>query len=197
MTPTIKCLLREKNHLMKKEQLEKASALAERIGAMITKRNTEWLSDCDPRETGGAKAMWTKVNEITGSKFRPRSTPPDPATLNLHYAATPTDAHYIGPLLKSSCTAPSSWPSNQSVFYALDHLKQSATGLDGLLTWFLRLAAPGISMPLTYLFRLSMGESKVPTQWKSACITRVPKVPAAVSCSDFSPISITPVLLLC
>ena len=58
MTPTIKCLLREKNHLMKKGQLEKASALADRIGAMITKRNTEWLSDCDPWETGDAKAMW-------------------------------------------------------------------------------------------------------------------------------------------
>ena len=39
-----------------------------------------------------------------------------------------------------------------------------------------------------------MCESKVPTQWKSACITPVPKFPAAVNCSDFRPISITPVL---
>ena len=39
-----------------------------------------------------------------------------------------------------------------------------------------------------------MGESKVPTQWKSASITPVPEVPAAVNCSDFRPISITPVL---
>ena len=138
--------------------------------------------------------MWTKVTEITGSKFRPRSTPPDPATLNGHYATTSTDAHYVAPLLKSSCTVLSSWPSEQSVFYALDHLKQSATGLDDLPTRFLRLAAPGISMPLTYLYRLSKGESKVPTQWKSACITPVPEVPAAVNCSDFRPISITPVL---
>jgi hypothetical protein len=194
MTPTIKSLLREKNFLMRKGKLEQANALADRIGTLIIKGNTEWLSDCDPRIPGGAKAMWNKVNEITGSKARPSSTPPDPAVLNAHYAATSTDPNYSEPLLKSSCAANNAWPSEQSVFYALDHLKQSDTGLDGLPTWFLRLAAPGISMPLTYLYRLSMFESKVPTQWKSACITPVPKIAAAVNCSDFRPISITPVL---
>ena len=81
-----------------------------------------------------------------------------------------------------------------TVFYALDSLKQSATGLDGLQTWFLKLAAPGISMVIAYLFRLSMFESKVPEQWKSACIAPVPTIPAATQCSDYRPISITPVL---
>ena len=76
---------------MRKGKLEQANALAGRIGTLITKGNTEWLADCDPRISGGAKAMWNKVNEITGSKSRPRSTPPDPAVLNAHYAATSTD----------------------------------------------------------------------------------------------------------
>src|SRR5271163_2278808 len=180
--------------LSRRGKLEKANALAQRIGALLTQKNTEWLSDCDPGAPGGAKAMWTKVNEITGSKSRLKSTPPDPATLNAHCAATSTDAQYEAPLLKSSCAAPCNWPTEAAVFFALDHLMQSATGLDGLPTWFLQLAAPGISMPLTYLYRLSMQESIVPIQWKSACITPVPKIPAAVQCSDFRPISITPVL---
>src|SRR5271163_3579989 len=106
MTPTIKDMLREKNALMRRGKLDKANALAQRIGTLITPKNTEWLSDCDPGAPGGAKPMWTKVNEITGSKSRPRSIRSDPAILNAHYAATSTDAHYAAPLRKSSCAAP-------------------------------------------------------------------------------------------
>ena len=150
--------------------------------------------DCDPKAPGGAKVMWAKVNEITGKKSRPKASAPEPAILNAHYAATSTDAHYTEPLLKCSCAPLDSWPSEQAVFYALEHLKQTAPGLDGLPAWFLKLAAPGIAKPLSYLYRLSLCESLVPTQWKSACITPVPKIPAATQCSDFRPISLTPVL---
>ncbi len=149
------------------------------------------MADCNPSAPGGAKAMWVKVSEITGKKSRHKASTPEPAILNAHYAATSTDAGYTKPLLKSSCTPLDSWPSEQTVFYALEHLKQSAPGLNGLPAWFLKLAAPGIAYPLSYLYRLSLRESVVPTQWKSACITPVPKIPAATQCSDFRPISLT------
>ena len=194
MTPTLKFMLRDKNYLMNAGKIEKANALATKIGAMITHNNAAWLMDCDPGVAGGAKAMWDKVNEITGNKARVRATPPDAAVLNAHYAATSTDPNYTAPLRKSSCAPLGNWPSEPAVFYALEHLKKSAPGLDGLPVWFLRLAAPGISRPLSYLYRLSLNESQVPSQWKSACITPVPKIPAATQCSDFRPISITPVL---
>ena len=109
--------------MMNSGQIEKANALANRIGTMIIHNNTESLMDCDPKEPGGAKVMWAKVNEITGKKSRPKASAPEPAILNAHYAATSTDAHYTEPLLKCSCAPLDSWPSEQTVFYALEHLK--------------------------------------------------------------------------
>lgn len=80
------------------------------------------------------------------------------------------------------------------VFNILDKLSSTATGLDQLPAWFLRLGAPVFYKPLTYLFNMSLSTSTVPHQWKLAAIQPVPKVPTASQHADFRPISITPVL---
>ena len=51
-----------------------------------------------------------------------------------------------------------------------------------------------MSKPLTRLFNLSLTESFVPSQWKTACITPVPKIAQPTKCEEYRPISITPVL---
>src|ERR1051325_10142099 len=76
----------------------------------------------------------------------------------------------------------------------LDSLSNTATGLDLVPAWFLQLSAPVICHSLTYLINRSLLTSTVPTQWKSACITPLPKVPHPAGPGDFRPISITPVL---
>jgi len=76
----------------------------------------------------------------------------------------------------------------------LDSLRPTATGLDQLPAWFLRLAAPVIYQPLTRLFNLSISTGTVPRQWKQAIIRPVPKTPAPTKHADFRPISVTPVL---
>jgi len=48
--------------------------------------------------------------------------------------------------------------------------------------------------PMRSLYRKSITEAKVPTQWKTAHITPVPKVPHPTEPSDFRPISIIPVM---
>ena len=80
------------------------------------------------------------------------------------------------------------------MFRILDRLHHTATGLDNLPAWFLRLGAPVFSEQLAKLFNLSLSSSVVPRQWKSAVIRPVPKVATAKSKTDFRPISITPVL---
>ena len=80
------------------------------------------------------------------------------------------------------------------MFKILDTLHPTATGLDHLPAWFLRLAAPLFYKPLTRLFNLFISTSTVPQQWKSASIRPLPKVSAPTGHSDFRPISITPVL---
>ena len=73
----------------------------------------------------------------------------------------------------------------------LDTLNPTAMGLDGLPAWFLRLAAPALSEPLTRLFNLSLENSVVPNQWKSNYITQKPKLNQPRTPEDYRPISIT------
>src|ERR1051325_8555365 len=80
------------------------------------------------------------------------------------------------------------------MFYLLDHLKPTAMGLDNLLSWFLRLSASFISLPVATLFNMSLNASIVPAQWKQALIVPIPKIPALIAPVDFRPISITPIL---
>ena len=57
----------------------------------------------------------------------------------------------------------------QSVFFMLDHLRETSSGLDGLPFWYLRLAAASISAPLQYLFNQCLRQSFVPAKtWEDS-----------------------------
>src|SRR6218665_651386 len=79
-------------------------------------------------------------------------------------------------------------------FLLLDRLHHTAEGIDGLPAWFLRTAAPGYSAVIAHLINLSIKQSTVPVQWKTAVIRPVAKVTNPQSPSDYRPISIVPVL---
>jgi hypothetical protein len=80
------------------------------------------------------------------------------------------------------------------MFYYLDHLKSTAMGLDNLPSWFLKISAPFIALPVSQLFNLSINASVVPQQWKKALIVPIPKISVPSVPVDFRPISITSIL---
>jgi len=82
--------------------------------------------------------------------------------------------------------------NDYQVFKIQDTLRPTATGLDRLPAWFLRLAAPVFCGPVADLINLTLMTSTVPAQWKQAYIRPVPKTPQQLT--DYRPISITPVL---
>ena len=84
--------------------------------------------------------------------------------------------------------------TDYEVFRMLDTLRPTATGLDNLPAWFLRLAAPIFCGPVADVINLSLMTSSVPRQWKRARIQPIPKVPTPQQAADYRPISITPVL---
>ena len=107
---------------------------------------------------------------------------------------------------KSNCTklhkSPLRRPVNilstpDSAIY-LTQLRPTATGVDSLPAWLLRIGAPVLCKckPLTYLtfHSLTLSTSIVPTQWKLTSICPVRKVNQPTAHSHFRPISITPVL---
>ena len=105
------------------------------------------------------------------------------------------DPTHTPPLLKqTTSTTETQYISEWSVFQILDHLHPTATGLDGISAWFLRLGAPVFCQQIAHLFNLSLSTSTVPLQWKKASILPIPKVCPPTQHADFRPISITPVL---
>jgi len=84
--------------------------------------------------------------------------------------------------------------SEWNVLKALDTFHATATGLDGIPAWLLRLDAPVFALPLAQLLNLFVSTSTIPAQWKQASISPVPKTACPTEHYDFRPLSITPVL---
>jgi hypothetical protein len=128
--------------------------------------------------------MWTKVRFLTGKdKIRtPASShscsPLSTEDFNSHYSGQSTDKSYVESSFK--LTAPSSdylaYFSEFIVFHALDTIKSTSPGPDGLPSWFLKISAPSLYSPLTYLFNLSILSGIVPTRWEKATIKPIPEI---------------------
>jgi len=106
----------------------------------------------------------------------------------------PGNSNYTEPTVKLTVHDSADLVTEMETFNMLDHLKTSAAGLDAIPAWYLRLGAPAFAAPLTVLLNQSFSVGFVPKQWKVACITPVPKVAKPAQCSDYRPISVTPIL---
>ena len=194
ITPAIKAKLRRKNRLMRAGRIEKANALAVQIGRDIVRHNKARLSGLNHKTD--AKSVWKAVRQVTGVKKTVNVADGISAqSLNSHYANISTDQDYFQPKYKSTCSVENQdFVSEWNVFQMLDQLRPTSTGLDCLPAWFLKLGAPVFSKPIAYLFNLSISESFVPQQWKTAWISPIPKAPAPQCHTDYRPISITSIL---
>ena len=144
-----------------------------------------------------AKSAWTKVREVLHGAGNDNSHQVDGLTaeeLNKHYADISTDCDYRAPRSKHTVVGQVSFITEMDTFWILDTLRPTATGLDGIPALFLRIGAPVFAVPLAQLFNQSMVEGAVPSQWRTAVITPIPKVPKPTQAADYRPISITPVL---
>lgn len=196
VTAEIKAKLRRKNRLMRACRLEEAGALARQIGRDIAQRSKCRLEKIDYKANN--KDLWKAVRQLTGREQEPAAAPNITAdSLNCHYASVSSDTNYEQPAIKITVTEHLGGVhhvSDYAVFRMLDKLQSTATGLDNLPAWFLRLSAPVLCGPVADLINLSFLTSKVPMQWKQARIRPILKTPTPSQPSDYRPISITPVL---
>jgi len=98
---------------MRSGQVEKAGALAKRIGRCIGKQNEHRLKRDDG--TTDAKDMWDAARHVTGRKDEAVEIDGINAeTLNCHYASISTDPHYESPSAKQSVSPASTTYSHGS-----------------------------------------------------------------------------------
>jgi len=197
VTPAVKHMLRKKNALMRSGQVEKAAALAVKIGIAIKNYNSAELTRTDMLTD--ASGVWEKVRQLTG-RGKKNASNENPAitadTLNDHYAAISTDDSYIAPPVKSTTNNYETEPyiTELRMFKILDQVRHSAAGLDNIPAWFLKTGAPLLAAPLADIVSLSICTSVVPKQWKQASIVPIPKIANPTAPSEYRPISITPVI---
>ena len=195
MNASLKKSLSLTDIIIKRKRTLTDAHTAKRIGEAIARKNSARLKTVNGRVD--PKDMWTKFRQLSnrGSHNVVFSTV-TADTLNEHYAKISTDNNYVAPQRKLTVSHPMELNviTEETVFNYLDHLCITATGLDLLPSWFLRLGAPAFAKPIAELFNLSIATSIVPTQWKRACIRPINKVQNPTGPADFRPISITPVL---
>ena len=156
VTPDLKASLRHKNRLMRSGKTEQASAFAKQFGAIIRRRNSVHLRNSSMRTE--SKEIWAKVKQLTKDPNRQSTAPPGVTaeSLNQHYASISTDNTYQTTKVKESCLAPCIHITEWEVFNLLDCLQPTATGLDNIPAWFLRITAPVFAGPIAAeLFRHS------------------------------------------
>ena len=138
---------------MRAGRIERADALAQRIGKDIANRNKVRLSRLNSRTC--CKDMWKAVREVTGR--RQNTVIAEGVTadaLNEHYARISFDSDYVQPQYRHTAACQEmKFVSEWHVFKMLDALSATATGLDLLPSWFLRKGAPFFCKPITQLFR--------------------------------------------
>lgn len=192
MTPQIKLLLRRKNRLMHAGKIEMAQNISVQVQKLISKQNSSIFKFTDGFS---CKELWDKVN---GKRkcFTDNSFKFNAEELNEHFCSVSQDPDYELPSLKLSCDAEFLNNNIQpwTVHKLLSSLKATASGIDELPYWFLKIGALYFSEPVTKLYNLSIKSMTVPLQWKTAVISPINKVTNPSSCSDFRPISLTPIL---
>jgi len=176
VTPPVKAMLRRKNRLMRAGRTDEADALTGRIRAVITRNSSKWLRKVDT--TKSPKHAWMKVREVlrgTGKNCNRQVDGLTAQVMNDHYAAISTDSHYRAPHSKHTARERAdNFITEMEVFRILDTLRPTATGLDAIPAWFLRLGAPVFAASIAQLFNQSISNGVVPRQWKTAIITPVP-----------------------
>jgi hypothetical protein len=113
---------------------------------------------------------------------------------NDRYEAISTNCGYCTPASQPSVKRQNRCVREWKAFQILDRLRSTATGLDAMPAWFLRVAAPIFAATLAQVFNQSLVEGIVPNQWITAVITQIPELSKPAQPGDFRPVSVTSVL---
>ncbi|XP_055714303.1 uncharacterized protein LOC129808549 [Phlebotomus papatasi] len=141
--------------------------------------------------------LWRNLGRL-GLKRTSHSAEADPNALNSFFcSATPRqDCPYPPHLFTDTPVIEFNFQCVLShvVLSAIQRVKSSAVGVDGISLDFIRLILPVILPCLTDLVNFAITSSPFPLSWKRAVVVPIPKVSAPSAVSDFRPITILPAL---
>ena len=76
----------------------------------------------------------------------------------------------------------------------LQRVTRTAPGGDCVPYWVFRLCSVELAEIITHIYNTSLRTGCLPSQWLTAIITPIPKIPTPKTLADFRPISFSPIL---
>ena len=190
-----------------RRQITKAEQLTIKIGKLIDQvRNNTF----DKINANNSQKLWKTIKKATASSNHSNgnlldSLKIDYNQLNSYFVDVATDADY-DPIETANMVQTASGRCNQDtvdnltdydIFSLLKSIKKTSSGPDEIPYWVFRECAIELTPVVNHIVNLSIGQGVVPSAWKKAYVTPVPKFTKTTDFKDYSgirPISVTPIL---
>jgi len=208
VSPLVKSLLRKRNRLMRKGKISAAESLRQKIDKLIRENRQKLMERAND---GDVKALWQAVKISSAGRkqnFFSADNPTllDVEKLNEYFTQIATDPEYrVGPILKHVCNNESDISELQvestlprisvgTVLKLLAKIKKTSPGSDGIPYWFFKKFSHFLAPIISRLYNRILTGCIMPSQWKHAIVTPVPKTPKPKDFNELRPISVTPLL---
>jgi hypothetical protein len=153
-------------------------------------RQTDSKFKADP------KTAWAGLKSLLKLNDKRSECSVNPNTLNVFFARFEND-NLVIPDLPTPDPNVELFTSDMvyNIFKSLNVSK--ATGPDMISARLIKTLADSLAYPMCTIFNNSIKSATVPTIWKSANITPLPKFKGATEAKDYRPIALTPILAKC
>jgi hypothetical protein len=180
-----------------------ADVLAQKINELIADVRSKRLSHLSNVST---KVLWKSVNaqcrDVAVNSLRSLLFDVDNACeyfANVSFDPTYYQANVVKFSKLPDCVYAGPYTSvaditSLSVERLLRSVKSTSPGTDGLPCWFFQKCSVELADIVCHIFNCSITSGIVPSQWRTAILTPIPKIPHPLSLSDLRPISVTPIL---
>lgn len=212
-SPLIKSLLKRRCKLRLAGHIAEADIVNANISSLILKANSSIFEKVDQMST---KKLWAGIRKnanVCKNNFHNIS----PEVFNKffinvslnqsspHNFTAPTSCNGQANLSQNSPANVSYGDSNINTILndvchpivverLLARVKSKSTDVDGIPMWAWRSCSYEIAEIVSYIFKTSILTGVLPSSWRCALVTPIPKVDNPVALHDYRPISVTPIL---
>ena len=195
MKPALKSLINVRDRAWHSRQYGKYNRLRNEVIQLTRKLKSDFLSSSAASKD--AKQIWESVRLVSRYAKRSNSrTDFDCELLNQYFASNfqADENHY---------SVPDAHPSQDSIIVSvsvtevqkhLDQLKKKSCGPDGIPFWVWKNYSSFLAPAVTHIFNRSLAEAWIPTCFKQADISPIPKRSKATEVSHYRPISLLPII---
>lgn len=192
MKPSLKMLIDDRDRAFSKKQSSKYLRLRKEVNRHTRELKKLFLTSAISSKN--SKSVWRSLR-IVGRGIKPFTTAGSVDELNNYFGSTFQSCSRMQfPVLPDDLPSVPLSLSCSDVTMSLRKLRNKSPGVDGLPSWVLRDLAEILSPAITFIFNWSLKDCRVPSSFKFANVTPVPKCPRPSDVTHFRPISLLPIL---